>query len=378
MDQRNEKESLIDCDNKNTIAIQCDRCKLHYTRPSSLSFTMETDILPCVPKYLNCLHTFCLSCLVNISDSMIVTCPTCGVETVLPLHEDSLDDAEVEVTMESKAKAVARLPTAYPTLTHIPVQCQNCECSDAVASWCCMGCPLGCALLCDECVTAHSDMKAFRSHKVVPFKQLHSNSDNTPTGSCIPHSDVSSSLQHMPCPTHTGQAISGYCEECNKLVCLFCTCDSPERHKLITLSDHMNSMKHEMNHNKTTVENIVADLSVKLNQYSENFQNIPTERHVVSAKLEEITKELAAIISTSEVICNDFTKKEYIRKRDELSAFELEVRDELVKQEQLKKTISDVIKDKGDFQVCASVLCLFMFMICGLLMIFNIHGCINS
>jgi phage-related tail protein len=137
-------------------------------------------------------------------------------------------------------------------------------------------------------------------------------------------------------------------------------------------------MKHEMNHNKTTVENIVADLSVKLNQYGEKFQNIPTERHVVSAKLEEITKELAAIISTSEVICNDFTKKEYIRKRDELSAFELEVRDELVKQEHLKKTISDVIKDKGVFQVCASVLCLFMFMICGLLMIFNIHGCINS
>ena len=183
---------------RNDMDVNCELCKKTFN----------------VPRVLDCLHSFCESCLENnlqieeneVSFDSYVKCNTCNKQSILP--EDGVKSLPINVF----AKNAIDLLIIEDSKENA-VKCTNCNDGEDAMSRC-----VECTeFLCFVCVTAHRRFRLTKDHRIILLDAL----------------KYDRSTVHRPvhCPLHEPELFLFFCEVCQELICKECTILKHRGHK---------------------------------------------------------------------------------------------------------------------------------------------------
>jgi tripartite motif-containing protein 2/3 len=186
------------------------------------------------PKLLNCLHTFCKSCLnaLNIRNSgdasptppKSIMCPTCEQETAFVHISNSnlkgVDTLDDDYVMQNQLDMM-------DMIEEMSLDCTNCKTKEKAVARC-----ADCAqFVCTFCVQAHLLMRCFESHNVVIFEDIkktfgvQQQKMSNEIG-CDGHSiqiDCGVLIHNaLFCKSHPKENLKCFCNTCQTLICIDC------------------------------------------------------------------------------------------------------------------------------------------------------------
>ncbi|XP_038058814.1 protein PML-like [Patiria miniata] len=280
------------------------------------------------PKVLDCLHSFCLECLQQLSqgkeavDSKL-KCPLCRRETTTQHVGDLPDNFTLSALVEEVTMQEKLLEGQGSE-----IKCQSCNEGNPAASRC-MDCD---HFLCQECQRAHGRLAMLTSHQVYDLAQLRSG-----------EIAYRSKLREAPkCGKHRDQNLSIYCNSCEQLVCTTCCIldhTKPE-HSLISLPEALERCKQEVaevtviaEHRKVDFRIAMEEIDVSNKKLDANFDDvrkkisvkadeevakIRQEEHKLKQELEKIYQDRVKTFGTSQAT-NNTEMSETERKLDEVN-----------------------------------------------------------
>ena len=196
-----------------TEDLSCESCGEKMTQPSGNH----------VPKIIDCLHTWCSSCLQDptINREGKISCPSCRSETPC---------APADVQFLPNNFAVLR-QLQLVAATSEPMVCDNCELRAGLFR--CIQCA---HFLCEECTQDHSRLKLFREHEVLPLDAVGS----------LP---FALTRRKHNCPVHAHEELKLYCRTCMQLICRECALLSHPRpeHQFVLVADAGDACRDELN-----------------------------------------------------------------------------------------------------------------------------------
>ncbi|XP_068715158.1 E3 ubiquitin-protein ligase TRIM71-like [Montipora foliosa] len=118
------------------------------------------------PRYLPCLHSFCLNCLINwhraSGGQVDLRCPKCQGRSRVPASGD-LKDLPTSFFLSGFIDALAIKESDKTQVT-----CANCDKKSSKTSYC-FEC---CKFYCDECLIAHNIIRSYKDHRVLAVKDF--------------------------------------------------------------------------------------------------------------------------------------------------------------------------------------------------------------
>ena len=164
------------------------------------------------PRMLPCLHTFCLPCLVKMSEIQgakeTLQCPTC--EEKSPLKDGAVHTLVKDLRKEYEVE-VAQFQSKFDS--EAGIECDRClRKNTGPAITFCTSC---CEFLCKACKEEHHSWRKTQNHEILDINEQTSKKGNHGVTINLPH-------QPMPCPIHTDEVLKVYCEQCEKLICRDC------------------------------------------------------------------------------------------------------------------------------------------------------------
>ena len=118
------------------------------------------------PRYLPCLHSFCLNCLINwhraSGGQVDLRCPKCQVRSRVPASGD-LKDLPTSFFLSGFIDALA-----IKESNNTQVTCGNCDKKSSKTSYC-FEC---CKFYCDECLIGHNIIRSYKDHRVLAVKDF--------------------------------------------------------------------------------------------------------------------------------------------------------------------------------------------------------------
>ena len=139
--------------------------KLLFNLREEASCPVCKDILK-DPRYLPCLHSFCLHCLSNwhraSGTKVDLTCPKCQGLSRVPISGD-LKDLPTSFFLSGFIDALAIKESDKTQVT-----CGNCDKKSSKTSYC-FEC---CKFYCEECLIAHNIIRSYQDHRVLAVKDF--------------------------------------------------------------------------------------------------------------------------------------------------------------------------------------------------------------
>ena len=118
------------------------------------------------PRYLPCLHSFCLNCLINwhraSGGEVNLRCPKCQGRSRVPASGD-LKDLPTSFFLSGVIDALA-----IKESNNTQVTCGNCDKETSKTSYC-FEC---CKFYCDECLIGHNIIRSYKDHRVLAVKDF--------------------------------------------------------------------------------------------------------------------------------------------------------------------------------------------------------------
>ncbi|XP_071806231.1 uncharacterized protein [Asterias amurensis] len=248
-------------------------CKLCYE---------EYDEVERQAKYLPCLHSFCLFCLVkHAKGERVFKCPLCRRSTNVPENGvRGLPDNFIVGTLTDLQPVVTN---ADPSTV---LRCGSCtdEENTSVVGFC-----LACqAFLCRTCNEAHSRMRAFDGHEVRTMEQLQNPSTLPQQGSY--------------CDQHKHERLTLFCTgaKCQKVLCILCaqTRHQGQDHPTVELAVRsaevmrdMNNLVEQARHKATLVREISGKINTEINRTSRLYEESANAVNRFFEALQEKLKE---------------------------------------------------------------------------------------
>lgn len=246
-----------------TFAQESRQLGPHYT--CSLCQSLYTD-----PRFLDCLHTFCLGCLEKqgLKPHQIIECPKCRQPT--PLREKGVNGLMQNSAMLTQ---VQEIQDGWRN-------CDNCDDTPTVGSLYCSQCD---AHLCKPCSDQLHTQKVNRNHHVV--HTMHKGRFRKPP-SCA---------QHGP---HEFEPLSYYCMECAIAVCSHCLIKGKHiGHHSIELNQAAHAGKVKLDHmiggikeKASALQDSIANLDALVHTSDEQMTQ---QLQIVDEKFDEMHKALA-------------------------------------------------------------------------------------
>ena len=210
------------------------------------------------PKTLNCLHSFCISCLRSLSmlDSQgtKVQCPTCKAESRVP--ENDFEAFPEAFHIKRQIQIYNFLQKVNGT---VEVKCEKCSNNTSKAASYCNECN---KFICDLCVTIHRSWAEFQSHKVLPLTKLRK----------LSGSDIPEQIEPLLCTTHKKECTI-YCETCQEQICHECIIKAHRDHLYSLVHDaaikHKESIKNKLD--------MVKEVPRQLQESIDKIVSISTE-----------------------------------------------------------------------------------------------------
>ncbi|XP_022086390.1 E3 ubiquitin-protein ligase TRIM33-like [Acanthaster planci] len=240
------------------------------------------------PKFLDCLHTFCLKCLHNLKlregpQILKLKCPMCRHETML--KSDSLEDLPPNFTLSALVEEFA-IQEQLLQGQGSEIKCQSCNETNQATSFC-----MDCAhFLCQDCQKAHERLAITKSHKIYTTAQIQSG-----------EIAYKSKLRKEPkCEKHPDQNLNIYCDTCEQLVCTTCSVLKHEKHSRTEVSEAFDKCKQEIAAVMAKMEKKKAELSNAKKHTAKSRKKLDTMFEATNRKIsqsadEEVAMEVARI-----------------------------------------------------------------------------------
>ncbi|CAB4066675.1 TRIM2_3 [Lepeophtheirus salmonis] len=190
------------------------------------------------PKVLPCLHTFCVSCLVNYipSESLTITCPLCGQQSIVP------------------QKGIKALQPNY-FITHL-IEVLQSDREDPTTA--------------DSCTVSSYDSEETKSENEVDYNFREADYENN---------------RVLYCSSHSGQSLRFYCEDCDTAICSSCTDIKHREHYTMRVSEAVEVEKEEL-------RSLVDKAYTRVPILKEAIAGVNSLSNKLSEKHKEIEKEI--------------------------------------------------------------------------------------
>lgn len=154
--------------------------------------------------------------------------------------------------------------------------CDNCDVE--VATWRCQNCDDGCANLCNDCKLQHLQMKALRSHVLIPMKEYQESN-------LYPRDQVS-------CRNHHNELLEIYCCDCKMAICLTCAVYEHQHHLRKTIQDGEEIEKREMQQELLDLRDIYDAYEQEANQIENISKNLIQQNELLKSRTRNLFEEL--------------------------------------------------------------------------------------
>ncbi|XP_033631652.1 uncharacterized protein LOC117293432 [Asterias rubens] len=237
------------------------------------------------PKILDCLHSFCLKCLQELTDKQdpktdIIICPMCKKKTSIP--DGGLSGLLSCFFLSSLVDDVINLEGPKEDINPPVLACEQCdEGLEAVSR--CVDCD---ANYCKTCLEHHARLKAISHHQIV-----------NAIGSSHVRPKDKDKTETQTCRKHTDQELCFYCDTCELLVCLKCAVfdHRASNHNLSEINDSIRSYRLAVDEALQKFDECrkqfqKVDDSIKHSQRRLQLMVDQALRDIVAKEEEEITK----------------------------------------------------------------------------------------
>ena len=260
---------------------------LHEEVSCSVCMTTFTE-----PKILPCLHSFCLHCLNGILRNSgrhdIIACPECRREVQVP-NSGNLKDLPTNFRINSLLDVLA-----IKECHNAGVKCANCNKSSRYSSYC-LQC---CAFSCDECITAHTLIRANKEHRVLALKDFEDQ-------------DIEDMLKRPPfCQQkyHEKEELNFFCKNCDVAICNLCVATIHDGHAKIVLEEAARERKIQVRSMIETQKKNIEHKKNKIADLERQSNRIEARGNAVKRDIHKFAKNMTAVIETK--------KKEMLNKAE--------------------------------------------------------------
>ena len=211
------------------------------------------------PRYLPCLHTFCMECIQRtMNDDHFLKCPICRAKHELREEGAGLLPVNLYALQELPLK---RLKQQQGDVVKM---CEFCGEAESPVAWC-SNCRV---LICKHCRALHKKMMYLKGHQIIDTREGH----------LQPH--VEKRLTNV-CLKHDGQELKYLCTDCSAMVCPECL--------LSTHKDHEYSLAEEAHHR---LETKMKELTGVAETKKEEFSGYLKRLNVAEGKAIEYTENV--------------------------------------------------------------------------------------
>ncbi|KAK5867049.1 hypothetical protein PBY51_011568 [Eleginops maclovinus] len=264
------------------------------------------------PQLLPCLHSFCKKCLPSPSRNLamaetpnsqvdsatkplnVIRCPVCRQEC---MEVDVMENVFVKDSVETPSSTVERTVQL----------CMTCDDNTEAAGFC-----ADCVeYLCATCVEAHQRVKFTKDHTIRQKAEV--------------SQEVNGVLTQRPvfCDIHKQEALKLFCETCDLLTCRDCQLAKHKEHNYQFLEDayknhkqHMQSMTHQLQEKKKTIEEVSNSINNRLLQVHQNRASVHNEiNKSICSLILEINKKGKMLVNQLEAVTKDH--ESVLRKQQE-------------------------------------------------------------
>jgi len=257
-----------------------------------------------VPKVLDCLHSFCYTCLDEAVRGTKLRCFTCESTTNIPDGIESLEDDFVILGKLARAEVIMKDPL-----------CGNCEKKASTSK--CMDCDDDCAFLCAECSVGHAKMKAFRNHKVISLAHYRE--------SLTKESKVGSVGISQTCKHHPGEALMLFCETCDSPVCRDCILHEHRPHTYVFAEEASRAQKRVLLSHLFATRARLTEIVDSSNAVRGVSENLDLQRAQVTEQIRKCFADLVALILAREKQAHKELDNFYQEKSSRLKIQEMEL-----------------------------------------------------
>ncbi|XP_022086172.1 E3 ubiquitin-protein ligase TRIM56-like [Acanthaster planci] len=226
------------------------------------------------PKILNCIHSFCLTCLKYLRESqdplaVKIQCPLCRRDT--ELGRNGVEDLPTNFTLSALVEEFA-IQEQLLQGQGSEIKCQCCEGKSQAVSFC-----MDCAhFLCKDCQNVHESLARTKSHQTYMIALLQSG-----------EIAYKSKLREDPkCVQHPYQNLNIYCNTCQQLICTTCSVLKHEKHSCVDISESFDKCKQE-------IEGLLADAVKKKTELKKTKKNISKAHKKLDTMFEATNKKIS-------------------------------------------------------------------------------------
>lgn len=257
-----------------------------------------------VPKVLDCLHSFCFSCLDEAVRGTKLRCFICEMTTSVTDGIETLEDDFVILGKLARAEVITKDPL-----------CGNCEKKAATSK--CMDCDDDCAFLCAECSVGHAKMKAFRTHKVISLAHYRESLTKESKTANI-------GITHT-CKTHAGEALMLFCETCDSPVCRDCILHEHRPHTYVFAEEASRSQKRVLLSHLFATRSRLQEIVDSTNAVRSVSEVLDVQRTQVTEQIRKCFADLVALILAREKQAHKELDNFYQEKSSRLKIQEMEL-----------------------------------------------------
>ena len=268
------------------------------------------------PRYLPCLHSFCLNCLINwhraSGGEVNLRCPKCQGRSRVPASGD-LKDLPTSFFLSGFIDALAIKESDKTQVT-----CGNCDKKSSKTSYC-FEC---CKFYCDECLIGHNIIRSYKDHRVLAVKDFQEKDYEV-----VVKRPVFCSRKG-----HEKEELKFFCKICpENSVCQTCVTLDHAGHKVTLIQEEAEAQKIEIAgliqtprdnlHAKVKMVSQIDEEYAQLLQRSEDMlrdvdvfvdnlmRRLQEERQNIKAAVENETKKSLESLTTKKTVIQEEIKK---------------------------------------------------------------------
>ena len=268
------------------------------------------------PRYLPCLHSFCLNCLIYwhraSGGEVNLRCPKCQGRSRVPASGD-LKDLPTSFFLSGFIDALAIKESDKTQVT-----CGNCDKKSSKTSYC-FEC---CNFYCDECLIGHNIIRSYKDHRVLAVKDFQEKDYEV-----VVKRPVFCSRKG-----HEKEELKFFCKICREnSVCQTCVILDHAGHKVTLIQEEVEAQKIEIAgliqtprdnlHAKVTMVTQIDEEYAQLVQRSEDMlrdvdvfvdnlmRRLQEERQNIKAAVENKTEKSLESLTTKKTVIQEEIKK---------------------------------------------------------------------
>ena len=248
---------------------------LHQDLCCSVCLNTFTD-----PKQLLCLHCFCLQCLHEIQRKSnhhdIITCPECRREVTVP-SSGNLGDLQPNVRVSNMLNVLA-----IKGCNTLDVKCGNCD-KKSLQCFYCFQC---CMFWCEDCVIAHSTIRANKEHRLLAVKDFRDHDIG----------DVVRRPVFCHQKDHEKEELTFFCKDCEGAICNICVVTVHNHHTKMLLEDAVDEQKSELVALIKSQKKKVGEKRNKINKLEESSSKLQKKVSTVKQNVRTFADNMIAVI----------------------------------------------------------------------------------